>query len=384
MLVFLKRLSFFSIGIVLSQAVFSSNYEGRISELERQMLEVSIEPKKGVYGAKFASSTKARNKVRFEIIGELLVWKAGTGSQDYAYSTDSLGLEKPKIPFKGVVQSLSFDFDVGFRAGFTLGLTKDFWDISLLYTRFTTSASRHHNKGWPEGFMGLTGYLSPAVETKVDYDISYNCLDLSVLKDYFLSYSFKVEPALGIKTVWVKQNQSSRYYLDLQQQDRLFFESNLTDVCKYVGAGPFFQVKSGFFLGSGFSLNFGGASALLYGKYKITDKYFSREEKIISNEKKEESSFVNLEGNSSFISPIAELYFGLDYQEFIYQEKVQIKISAGYEILYFWRQSEILAARGNLKQDYSSIPSSIKSVSFQRTAEDLTFQGLTLVLSLSF
>lgn len=371
--------------IAFSSVVFSEDaLDLRVSDLEKQMLEVSTKTRKGTYGARFASSYSNIEGFHMEVLGDLLFWKANVGGREYAYSSSNMKPSLPHIPFVGKIEETTFHWNVGFKVGVSCLLPEDFWDLGFFYTRFDTSEKVGKEKDWPEGFMGLTGYLTPALKTSSFFSISYNNLDLDLGKSYFISSRLKFYPFIGLKNSWIDQKQTTSYFIHLKQQDLLSFDSKLSDVCHYWGIGPQAGVVAHWFITERLNFFMQTSSSILYGKYKVIDQYLSEEIKGVDETQKQSSSSIFIRGNTYFLSPFVQFITGFGYQDYIYRDIILIRASLNYEVQYFWRQNEMIKAKGRLKQSYNSLPNSPLMVYLQRTSEDLAFYGLTFSLGISF
>lgn len=382
---------FFPKKIVLGFFVFSffplfteDNLNIRISDLEKQMLEVSTETMGGTYGAKFASSYGNTEGFHMEIFGEALFWQAKVGGREYSYSSSNMKFPKPRIPFVGKIQEVNLDWDFGFRVGLGFLLSEENWNLNFVYTDFNTSNQTGGHQDWPEGFMGLTGYLSPALKSSSSYKITYNNLDVNFGKNYFISSKLNIEPHIGLKSSWINQTQINNYLINLKQEDLIFFNSILKDDCHYWGLGPKAGLGSQWFIINRLSFVTQVAGSILYGKYKVTDSYLAKEEKNIDKQNMQTSSSVHIKGNTYFFSPFVNMLLGLDFQGDLYRDLVKFRIFLGYEVQYFWRQNEMISAKGTLKNTYNSLPGSILMINFLRSSEDLSFSGLSLLFEIYF
>ncbi len=379
-----KRIFLYAASFLSVQLFGYDDLDIRISDLEKQMLEVSTETRAGTYGAKFASNYRSDTNFYMSIFGEALFWQAKVGGREYAYSASNMTTSKPHIPFSGEISEISFDWDWGFRVGLGVILPEEMWGLNLIYTRFKTSDNKGNEKDWPEGFMGLTGYLTPALKATSDYEISYNSIDAEFGRSYYISANLNFLPFVGLKNSWIDQTQLSHYLINLRQNDLISFDSNLKDKCDYWGIGPKIGVYANWFMASGIHFTFKTSGSLLYGNYDVTDNYIAEEVREADDQNITNSSSVFLKGNTSLLSPYVDMSIGLGYQGYVYRDKLQLRVSLSYEVEYYWRQNEMLKANGSLKNTYTNLPDSISKVGFQRTSEDLTFYGVTFLLGLSF
>lgn len=369
------------LGLFFFTTLFAGEeFESRVSDLEKQMLEVSTETRSGNYSARFATQYKGDSSYYLEVFGGPLIWKSYVGGRDYAYSTSNMSTLVPKTPFQGSVESLNFPFDVGGRVGVAYSFSEEMWTIKGVYSTLTSIENKGNQKDWPEGFMGITGYLTPALKINSDYKISFNDLSLLFGKAYFISSMIQFFPSIGVKLSWIDQNQTSQYQINLRQDNLVLFDAKLKDKCDFFGVGPEMGIDTKWFFYSLFYLQAGARASALYGNYKVKDEYLADEERIQNDNNLVTSASIQLKGNTSFISPTVQVSLGLGAQTILFDEKLQIDLGASYEANYFWRQNEMLQAKGILKNQINNLTNSTSSVSFQRTAEDLAFSGISIFL----
>lgn len=374
---------YLSIGVLTTTALFAyDSRENRISELEKQMLEIGSYHPGGVFGARFASASPLVSD--WQVGAEALLWQAKVGGTEYAYSVANITSSGATLPLNGTISEISFDWDWGFK--FEVGKQNIYeeCDLILSYTRFLTSARDGYRKDLPSGFLGLTGFLNPAVTAKSHYQLRYQNLDLEFGKAYFVSKQLLFRTHVGLKSSWINQKQSSLYEFDANFGDTVSFVSNLKDTCDFFGIGPRIGFLSRWYLCKEISLVSRLAGSLLYGYYKVEDSYNTKESKTINN--KIETSFgkVNLKGSSHHFSPFSEILIGLSWNRAYIQDKLILTVTLSYETLYFARQKETLSGEGALRKGDTPTLLNSSQIRFAKHIEDIGFRGISLSIEVDF
>jgi|GEM_PF-849650 len=368
----------------LSFPVLLSAYdrEKRISELEKQMLEIGSYHNGRVFGAKLAPASPVSSD--WEISFDALLWQAGVGETEYACSTTNVSATEIRYPFRGTISEISFGWDWGFRFSIGKENVYDEFDLILAYTRYFTSAKDGYRKDLPSGFFGLTGFFDPALLAKSRYKLHYQNIDLEMGKSYFITQKILVRSHIGLKTSWITQKQDSRYEFAVRSGDLLSFSSRLQDQCKFWGIGPRVGLHSRWYLCQEISLVNKIGGSLLYGYYKVQDFYESNEIQAVSGETRQTISRTDLEGSCHHFSPFAEILLGLSWNRAFYQDKIVVMATLSYETSYFWRQKEVISGEGAMRTGASPTLVNSSRVQFAKQAEDLGFRGVSFSLEVDF
>ena len=381
---FLRSISaYLSTGFLTTASLFAyDNREKRISELEKQMLEVGSYHPGGVFGSRFASASPINSD--WQIAVDALLWQAKVGGTEYAYSIATITDSGAALPLNGSISEISFDWDWGFR--FEVGKQNVYEECDLIfaYTHYFTSARDGYRKDLPSGFLGLTGFLDPALMAKSHYRLHYQNIDLELGRAYFVSKQLLFRTHVGLKSSWIDQKQNSHYDFNVKFGDTLSFTSHLKDTCKFWGMGPRIGVHSRWYLCKEVSLINKLAGALLYGYYKVEDVYNTDESKTINNEIERSFGNVNLKGSSHHFSPFTEMLIGISWNRAFIQDKLMLTINLSYETLYFARQKETLSGEGAIRK--GNVPTLLNSsrIRFAKKIEDVGFRGVSLSIEVDF
>ncbi|MEI8300442.1 MAG: Lpg1974 family pore-forming outer membrane protein [Chlamydiota bacterium] len=382
-MLFLKKYYRFFSGIFFVTNLFCfSNSDRRISELEKQMLEIGGYNPAGTFGAHFGNASLGNSD--WEVGVDLLLWQTQVGGTEYAYSVNHIQPLGTGFPLKGKISQMTFDWNFGFRIGGGKQNLVKGSDLFLTYTYYKTSASDGYHKELPSGFLGLTGFLDPAIVAKSDYHLNYQNIDVEFGRSYYVSRQVLVKSNIGLKFSRISQKQTSHYGFDVQSEDLVSFSSNLKDQNLFLGIGPRIGFCSRWYLGREVSLYNKIGAALLYGYFQVKDHYDADEKKILNQQMIKSLSEINLIGSAHRFSPFTEMLIGASWNRSYLKDKVILTISVSYETLYFWREAQKLVAEGVIKTDSSSNLISSSRVLFERQAEDLGFRGLSLKVEVDF
>jgi hypothetical protein len=114
-------------------------------------------------------------------------------------------------------ENVQFDWDPGFRVGFGHKLDEQSWDVKLYWTHFRTSQDASVSVGnsqtgavIPEFFSGLVSSVVDNIplfnQGSVDWNLTYNTIDLELGRRFAVSESAWLRPSLGIKTAIIQQD----------------------------------------------------------------------------------------------------------------------------------------------------------------------------------
>lgn len=371
-----------AVGFLATNILCAYDREQRISELERQMLEVGAYHNGRNFGARFAAGSPVDSD--WEVSIDALLWQANIGGTEYACSTSNVTGGAVRYPFRGEISGISFGWDWGFRCSVGKQNIYDEYDLSLAYTRYFVTEREGYRKDLPSGFFGLTGFLDPALVARSRYRLHYQNLDLELGKTYFVTEKLLLKSHMGLKTSWIGQKQDSRYEFNVGSGDLLSFTSKLKDTCSFLGIGPRVGVHSRWYLCQEVSLVNKIAGALLYGYYKVQDEYNSNEIAIVNGETQRTVGLTQLRGSCHHFSPFGEIFIGLSWNRAYIQDKIVVMVSLNYETSYFWRQKETVSGEGVVRTGSSPTLLNASRVLFAKQVEDLGFRGVSLSVEVDF
>lgn len=181
-------------------------------------------------------------------------------------------------------KALSFEWELGFRAGVGYNMGHDRWDTQFYYTHYEadTSDSAHSSTGGIySAFLGnkTQSPLLPQTyqRAKIKWNLNYNIFDWDLGRSYFVSKSLVLRPLVGLKGGWIDQSLHSKWYTDnlFDLGIRLGAKENLKN--EFAGIGPKGGFTSKWILGKSsswfFSLFGDFSAAYLWGDWEVKDHF---------------------------------------------------------------------------------------------------------------
>lgn len=342
--------------LLATQLTAASPLDSRITLLEEQMKDLRVETMNGNFGAKTASAYPNLRSWGAYASVEGLYLNFREGGTDYAFDE----VAGNSAFYKGKIQYFDFDWKFAFRVTAGYQFSNPDWDTWAEYIRFATSQSKNTPRA-PGGSIDSNVYFSTGINTrnaKLNMSVNYNVVDWNVGRLFFLRKNFSVHPFAGIRGSWINQHQQ-------------------TDMTTNTYTDSFYQKNDtwslGFRTGSQgrwyFSKNwsaFGSAAAsILY-----TDFSNSARLNRISNNVPNQLLNINL-GNRRML-PNATLDAGISWEMSYACDRSRVRISAGYEFDYWWRQNQTIHLNAGT------------FFSYFRTSEDIALQGVKLNAAFDF
>lgn len=330
--------------------VFSNTLDERISHLEQQMKEASVQTVFGNTGANTApASPRLEYPIPFVLI-EMLYWKPFFGGNEYGYTDSSFPVAQP---FNGKIVQMNSDWQFGFKMGLGYRFTAIDWSLGAEFTRL--KFHDHHSSGSSLSASGLpdAGNESSA---HAKWKISFNVLDFYLARPYFLRPRLSMEPRMGLRTAWIHQNDHEQYFNTLSGVNPWLKNNNLSK-----GIGIFGGTAAHWHWCRQWGLYGGASASLIYGKIKCSTE---------ASDPSNSPSVLDVSADTYKVLPNCELHTGLQWN---YSWKVAtLLLAAGYDFQYWWGQNQ----RPHLKYntDYSWL----------RYNEDLGFQGFSLTAALNY
>lgn len=257
------------------------------------------------------TGVNARNGHLF-VVGEWLFWQTREQGTEFA-----------------TITPVAFDYTCGFRAGLGVHLPHaDGWDIYGEYTDVRPSASTHrHQRSYPLFAFQGAGLSGNFVDTaKAHWDVTFQSVDLTFSRAYYLSPSWSVHPFLGMKGAWIDQSVAVTYtggYIPLGG-------SIVTDLRNdFKGAGPLLGVDATWHWGQGFGLKGKVATALVMGYFENHQKQVQLSEVVLDYKK-----------GHNLTSPTLQMALALSWDYTWNREMCHFGIDVGFESQYWWSQNQ--------------------------------------------
>jgi hypothetical protein len=327
------------------------------------------------------TSSRPCNNVGLYMFADALYWHADVSNSDWAYVSNA---PVAAAPSSGSNKELSFKWNWGFRVGLGLDLDHDQWDTNLYYTWFrNNTSSNSFTTPAGGGASSLTGNIDTTtfVSGSASGKLNFNVLDWELGRAFYVSNSLSLRPHVGVKLAWIKLLENDSYATTTAGGSYTVRNTN-----KSRAVGPSAGVNTNWYFGSGNTMDmrdghrgevrnrpgfsiFGDVSgALMYGRFKN-----SHSETATSAAGAVTGGFAPSHLNRNLMVPVLTGLFGLAWDTCFSCDKMHFGIRAGYELQYWFRESQRFA-----------FGSTGATPTYSRSTDDLALQGLTLDVRFDF
>ncbi|PCI92325.1 MOMP family protein [Candidatus Aerophobetes bacterium] len=383
----MRNLSITSLTILAlgtSSCIFAADMDTRVKELETKMEKVYTKTANGADGAKTANARPEPHGNGWWINLDALYWHTKVGGTEYVQTTTTVATTGNTNT--GSFNQVDPDWAWGFKVGIGYKYDHDGWDSHLEYTYFRPSDSSRTTVAAPAGLIALRGNSLVSEDNLTDssggfqfcttatsdFQYQYDNINLEIGRNYFVSRSLSLRPHVGLRTLWLDLQQTTRYtggdnILSNGEVAVTFLGNNTVEVVDrsdFWGLGLRTGFDTKWHLTNGFSI-FGDVSgALLWGRF---------ETRMRTTFSPTPANLHNLRNDFHRIVPAVNLILGLAYDQYIYNDKQHIGISLGYDTQYLWRVNQMMVPNFNASAPTAS------SVS-----EDVSIQGVTFEIRWDF
>lgn len=295
------------------------------------------------------------------------------GELDYLlWFSNQDGLHSPTVA-TGKSPNLSSNWSSGGRI--TIGGQPSHWDTQLCYTYYATTAhdTSHANI---ETILTSTPSTSGIFEVGEKWNLHFNRLDLQLGRKIPFGHHFLLEPFFGVEGLDVSQKfdlNTNTVFLDLTTALPATDVVDSKNRNSLLAIGPRAGLIANFGFGAGFGLygNFG--VNILWGKFKIkqkyneTDYYSSGNPIILVDQTKHRS-----QGGSVLNT---DLELGCNWRYLFQKSKIELALKAGWEQHYY---IDIVRFQNFYLQQTSSGTASYT------TNGNLTLSGVTMGILLRY
>ena len=345
--------------LIASSAIMASpTLDKRITTLEEQMHDLRMQSVYGNYGAETATAYPSLNSWGVYFEAEAIYWKFFEGGTDYVF------VKQPNVNSSTYVDRLHYmDFDWRFAYRFTLGyqLKDPSLDLRTTFTRFTTDQSTGVDQ--PAG--GGTLYPNQAVTANPDYtrsseswNLSFNVLDLTVGRSYFLRRTFSAHPYMGLRGALIDQRSKATWEGSATSD----FEFKSTN--NFFGIGLLAGTQGRWHFDTNWSVFGSILGSLLYGWYDV-DSTIHKFYLGVSNP-------LELESDTRRVVPNMTADAGFRWEYLAFKNRTRFALSLAYEFQYWWAQNQMIHTKNGT------------SYAWDRLAEDFGMQGVKLNFALDF
>ncbi|MGH2637796.1 MAG: Lpg1974 family pore-forming outer membrane protein, partial [Rhabdochlamydiaceae bacterium] len=320
----------------------------------------------------------------FFIRGDFLYWRADEEGLEYATVSN---IEHSTQAITSRLNSQAVTWSPGFRIG--VGYTfssQDYWDLAALWTHFQThqTASNSFNvdlqasgpvivPGWGATILG-----SYANQASVDWNLMYNIYDLDVGRNYFISKTISIHPFVGVRGATIHQKYHAKYNALINMAVVPSIPTSFRATTHFWGIGAHIGTGLQWYIHSSFSFlgNVGGS--LLYGDFKIQEKYNGL---VFFDPSNPSTNLLALKDHDTTGAVNLEAMLGFQWEKFFYQNRYRLSITAGYEWSEWFSQNRMAKADTVNSQPAGVIAG---ATSFDHEDGNLMLQGAKLQVGWDF
>ena len=258
-------------------------------------------------------------------------------------------------------QTVSFDWNPGFRVGVGYNMCYDSWDTQVAYTWFQTRATDQVTGPVTSGFLAARLSLFEPFQTgKMSLNLHYNMFDWDLGRNCWVSDSLSLRPFIGLKGGWIDQTMHLKWTTPNFIVPGFLYSASEKVKNNFQGGGPQGGVNGTWILGNGnkhvFSLFGHFAGAFMWGHWSLQDKFID----VFSTH-----SSVPM-GDRNFGALMLQAMVGFEWGYYLERNCSHFGLKVGYEIQDWVNHFQVFtndSGTDNL---------------------DLILQGLTLDLHLNF
>lgn len=322
------------------------------------------------------TSSRPCNDAGVYFFVDALYWHADVDNSDYAFVDTNF----PDTNISGHNKQYDFKWNWGFRVGLGFDLDHDQWDTDFYYTWFVNKTKESNfNVGGGDATVLTANFPNQGTITSGSSHakLNYNVLDWELGRWFYVSNSISLRPHAGLKAAWIKLEEHETF-----KSSTNFASYEVENENKSWAIGPSAGINSNWYFGTGNTMDmreghrgevrnrphwsiFGdAAAALMYSHF--------------SNHHKEHSSPAGFGFNPNGLNrnrmvPVLSGILGLAYDTCFDCDKMHFGIRIGYELQYWFRQSQRMYIT-----DLGVPPQ------YQRPAEALALQGMTIDVRFDF
>ena len=362
--------------LLMSSICYSAeDRECRLSQLEKEMDEVSMKTVFCNYGAKPANGDPLISGSGWSANASLLAWHLFEGRTDFAIITENTPFTFNSTQAK--TARVNFDWGVGYRAGIGYNFFYDpsacsDWDIQFTYTYFY--ASKTERASFVNDFPVSDGVVAidfpPFISGQITYDtgsssrrIRFSSFDLDLARSFFVSRSVSFRPFIGLKGALIFQRLNAKYNDSLQSPLDTQLAHN-----DFRGIGIKGGTDASLYFNSNWSIFDSFSGGLLFGKFHLLSDLTSTDQVTTGLQ----ISAGSLKTSINRIVPEMQNTVGLSWESDIRDSHSHISLKLGYEFQYWWSQNQFVHYLDGL------------IYLFTRLNDDLAMHGVSFDLSFDF
>jgi hypothetical protein len=333
--------------LVAFTSVINAADDMQMRNLENRV--TALEQRKGSNGMiNPPANPKVKEGADLFITGEAIFWKAHQNGMPYAFeSRDGLA-----SPVNAEEETPRHRYNWGFKVGLGYVLPHDGWDLYANYTRWNGHKYSCHDCGdcdcscvpglsFPTYFAPCDTATCPNVVNACGkWKVRFNRLDLELGREFFVSKWLTLRPFMGLTGLILTQHYNIDYeggnYVPAGQR---FFHKMRN---QYRGGGLRGGFNSQWDLAKDWSIYGNFALNLLYGKFEIDQRSFSR-----VTATGVETRRYQIDNHFRMTRPVTDLALGLQWEHAFADDSFFMNIHAGWEQHYFWGQNQFMRFLSN-------------------------------------
>lgn len=308
------------------------------------------------------NNTKQEKEHRFGATVDFLYWEASEQGLEYAVEVSTNAQFQPK---KMHWKHPHFEWDPGFRLGFSYFLRDHQWDISLMWTRLNTKSTSHasmNSSHFLEQLWTPSPYGIDARKASAKWHLDYNTIDFLLSSPYKMNPHFIFTPAFGLRGLFINQDFKVKYAggdFDADDPITLHAKNN------YHAIGLHLDLGLQFCFNKHWNLFGHGTGTLLYGRFHVPERVSG--ENVLINFR---SSHLFRE-QRNFYEVCNDLGAGIGLQwKPVLSKKCDFYLSFAYEIIKVFEQNQMRRYRDQNPENPQNT--------------DLGIQGITLTADLKW
>ncbi len=266
---------------------------------------------------------------------DFIYWEVQEDGLEFAAA--GYGTFDQPVNSRGKIYYPKFKKSPGFRVGVGVNLAHDGWDLFLRYTWLYSRAKNSQEGSFiPLWVEGPTPFLSEITETKVDWNIHLDVLDLEWGRNFYISRFLTLRPFFGLKGYWSDQtydNHNSGSFVENNQ--RLAGVKRTHFIQDAWGIGVRFGLNGVWYIKKNWSVFGGGVLANEWSRFDLRRRDTGR-----AIDRSSEETLVHLRSKEYHMVPIIELTAGIRWETWFSNADYHALIQAGWEeqIWFYFNQ----------------------------------------------
>lgn len=355
-----------------------------------------------------SASPRATHGANLFVGGEWLLWRMHHEGIPVAIRTRNpveTVIAGPPTPIydyllqHGETRNFNFEWNSGYRIAFGYDWPRDQTTVKLTWLHYFCKSHRKFRAKpgqqliavqahpmdatvFPSAVPGATETFEfPFEKTETRGHVHLQQLDLDLDRAVYVGKWFTFTPHFGLRTTWLKQKYTHKYYDALSYVVFAEFAGGTTatpaDSLKvhkfnsWWGIGPEAGIDLGMLLGQGFSLFGGMAGAIEYGVHHL---YSKDSDVTLIEEGMSPTTFEEVRDGFHQSRPILDMQLGLRWEYLFGDEgRVHLGLDIGWEQHVYFSQHQMLY-----------FVDKFQIGNFESNLGDLTFQGFHLGFRLDY